>query len=54
VHRPVAHRLLAARPDMSSRPQRRRGRLTEQQEAAAKKLRDLREGGGASSLEQVR
>ena len=28
------------------RPSRRRGRLTEQQEAAAQELRTLREGGG--------
>jgi hypothetical protein len=31
---------------MSARPSRRRGRLTEQQEAAAQELRQLREGGG--------
>ena len=31
---------------MSARPSRRRGRLTEGQEAAAKELRELREGGG--------
>ena len=31
---------------MASRPSRRRGRLTEQQEAAAAELRALREGGG--------
>ena len=33
-------------PAMASRPSRRRGRLTEQQEAAAAELRALREGGG--------
>jgi hypothetical protein len=33
-------------PSMSARPSRRRGRLTEQQEAAAKQLREIREAGG--------
>ena len=46
--RPGSHRSAPPRKNaaMSARPSRRRGRLTEGQEAAAKELRELREGGG--------